>query len=170
MAEKQKSHEETWYGLMKTIRIPISVKFIPIKVEIPRCSTCEKRHSKAMLPYLICFFSFAIWFGYKLYCSGWGEEWYGYLLGILYTFAISAVVAAIFGIPVRYLINKVWKDTKDEGNTRDYEPIRKLIGCGFQYTKPDPAGSQGRKTVSEYKLSLTLKSIKEKGAYLIQNE
>ena len=42
--------------------------------------------------------------------------------------------------------------------TRDYPPIRKLVRCGFEFTRPDPAAGECKK-VDEKKFNEAINSI-----------
>jgi len=163
-AEEEYQYDEEWYGVFKQRMIPMSIEYIKAKVAIPRCKECYKKHSKSELPSNILMLTSIIVGTYLLFFkdgkADWITTWYMWILAIFLILLTSGLIGMIIGVPIRYLINSVFysDSSKDPGMTRDYPPIRKLVGCGFEFTRPDPAAGECKK-VNEKKFNEAINSI-----------
>lgn len=153
LAEEKYSKKETWYGITKVIRFPMGVRFLAVDVEIPRCQQCEKKHSTTVLPMIILFFigeAYGLYIFFSSLASSWSDQPLGTILVLGVITFLNMCATFIVGMIIKYAL---WlllyrNECCEEGDTRDYPPIKKLICCGFQYTKPDPAASRGAKTIN----------------------
>lgn len=164
-AEEEYQYEERWYGVLNNKVLPPIVEFISVDVSVPRCKECYKRHNIASLPtYVIGSISFILgvyFLFFKDKESGWADTWYSWALGLILVFFISGALAYVVGTPIRYIITSLFYSNKysDQGVTRDYEPIRKLIGCGFNFEKPDAVKDRGCRKISIDRFNETIISI-----------
>ena len=114
----------------------LNYKYTTANIEIPRCKDCEKKHDRASIPHIILFiaaFAFGIWF--LMQGKEWTEHWYYFCFGLFLDFMFSAIVSYIIGAPFRWIISAILK-CKDEEDTDDYPPIKKLKDIGFRSDKP----------------------------------
>lgn len=162
LANEKSSTIETLNAITKAHKMPISVDYISVDVEVPRCRRCEKKHSLSTLPTLSLFILFSLCFGWWLLTKGegWTDTWYMTVFGIIITFLLSSLAAVFVGAPIRLLINQFFqKGCKDLDDTDNYTPIKKLRSCGFSTKRPDGLGSQTDEILDKVKFSNTLSSI-----------
>lgn len=177
-ANEKLQHEETWYGVVKSHSIPLSVEYMKIKVSIPRCEECYNKHRAESLPLGICFlilFGISLFLIFSDFSTNFGkyenaEMVLAIFVALLLGFIISALVSVIIGKLLEYVIHSFFHSTdfKKEGDTRDYDPIRKLIGCGFNFTKPDAAKGKAYRKIDPAKFNDTIKSIIEKNDCIVE--
>ncbi len=148
-ATEDSALSKTVHGVTKSRLLPLSVDYISIDVEIPRCNECKKIHDKFDTPYLIVFIfaTFAIGWFLKTKGTGWFEgEWYRYVFSIIFTVFASALVSAIIGLLLKilsfFLFSRDKYQCKDNDDLEDYAPLQKLYKCGFTNHRPDAAASQ----------------------------
>lgn len=170
VADKESANVESLYAVTKTHSLPLSVEYICIDVEIPRCKRCASIHSQAsilLMPFFLILF-FLIGWAYIDSDTGWTDEWHLIIIGIVSDLIISAFLAVLLNKITRMIIMEIfYKGRKDEGNTREYGPIKKLLDCGFTFNKPDPAASAGRTPLDLNVLTNTLSKIQEEDGCLI---
>lgn len=176
-AVEKRQNNETWYGVLKSHSIPLSIEYVRIKVGIPRCEECYKKHSNETLPGCIIFLISFASIAYFIFVKGdnnydnheIAELCLGIFLQLLVCIIVSGIIAFVLGKIIEYTIHSFSTNNgKAEGETRDYDPIRKLIGCGFQFTKPDAAKSKGYKKIDIDRYNNALKSIIEKDDCIIE--
>lgn len=162
-ATKMHSYSEPWYGILKKISVPIGVKYIKVDVEIPRCQNCERNHRYASIPIIILFLACFIIFAFlSIRHGGWTDHWYMIVLLVFIDTLISFFVSAFVGIPIRKIINALfYANCRDEEDTEDYEPIKRLKRIGFSRKNPDGLGSQSSNLVKEEALDRTLHDISQ---------
>lgn len=160
-AMKKYAYSEPWYGIMKKLHFPIAVRYIKIYVEVPRCHKCKINHSKADVPSIILFFICLFIYAYLcIQQGGWTDHWYDILLLIFLDFIISLFVSMLIGTPIRMIINALFfSNCKDEEDTEEYEPIKRLRRIGFSRKRPDGLGSQSATLVKEEALNRILNDI-----------
>ena len=158
---------KTVYGVTKSRLLPLSVDYISVDVEIPRCNECKKVHDKFNTPYLIVFIiaTFAVGWFLKTKGSGWFEgEWYKYIFSIFITVIMSSTLTAIIALPLKilsfFLFSRDKYKCKDDDDLDDYAPLQKLHKCGFTNLRPDAARSQ-KDDINGYLFKKTVTSIKE---------
>jgi len=158
---------KTLYGVTKSRLLPLSVNYISVDVEIPRCNECKKVHDKFNTPYLVVFIiaTFAVGWFLKTKCTGWfGGEWYTYVFSIFITVIFSSILTAIIALPFKiisfYLFSRNKYKCKDDDDIEDYAPLQKLHKCGFTNHRPDAAYSQ-KDDINSYMFKKTLTSIIE---------
>ena len=158
---------KTVYGVTKSRLLPLSVDYISIDVEIPRCHECKKVHDKFNTPYTIVFIIATIATGWYLLTKGseWFDGvWYKYVLGIAATVVISTILTGIIALPLKilsfYLFSRDEYKCKDDDDLDDYAPLQKLHKCGFTNHRPDAAASQ-KDDINGYLFKKTITSIKE---------
>ena len=98
---------KTVYGVTKSRLLPLSVDYISIDVEIPRCHECKKVHDKFNTPYTIVFIIATIATGWYLLTKGseWFDGvWYKYVFGIAATVVISTILTGIIALPLKYFL------------------------------------------------------------------
>ena len=166
-ATEDSALSKTVYGVTKSRLLPLSVDYISIDVEIPRCNKCKEVHDKFNTPYLIVFIiaTFAAGWFLKTKGTGWFEgEWYMYVFSVFFTVVISAILTAIIGIPLKilsfYLFSRDKYKCKDDEDLDDYAPLQKLHKCGFTNHRPDAAYSQ-KDNINGYLFKKTITSIIE---------
>ena len=166
-ATEDSSLTKTVYGVTKSRLLPLSVDYISIGVEIPRCSECKKVHDKFNTPFLIVFIIATIAVGWflKTKVDGWFEgEWYNYVFSIIITVIFSSILTAIIALPLKilsfYLFSRDKHKCKDDDDLDDYAPLQKLYKCGCTNLKPDAARSQ-KDAINGYLFKETITSIKE---------
>lgn len=169
LAIEKSSYCETWYGIVKKISIPLGVKYLKVDVEIPRCKSCEHNHRYASIPTIILFLFFFILYAYLcIKHGGWTDHWYTLVLFVFIDLLISLFVSAFIGIPVRKIINSLfYAECKDEEDTEDYEPIKRLKRIGFSRNNPDGLGSQHSNTIKVETLDRTLHDISQNGDFRV---
>ena len=162
------SLEETWYAIAKTHSFPLSVEYISVIIEIPRCEHCKKIHDKAdsFSPFILLLsILFFMWF--FLFYIDWLADTWSTILGVF--------LSIIFGLFSGYLISafvsmlRTPNSIKESGNTRSYGPIKKLLDCGFQSNRPDAAASVGKQPLDRLLFTRTLNSIKTEDNCFILN-
>lgn len=175
-ATEDSALSKTVHGVTKSRLLPLSVDYISIDVEIPRCKECKKVHDKFNTPYTIAFIiaTFAaVWF-LKTKGTGWFEgEWYKYAFSIFFTVIISTFLTAIIALPLKilyfFLFSRDKYKCKDDGDLDDYAPLQKLYKCGFTNHRPDAAASQ-KDDINRYMFKEAITSIKEKDKCIIISE
>lgn len=156
---------KTVYGVTKSRLLPLSVDYISIDVEIPRCNECKKVHDKFNTPYLIIFLiaTFAVGWYLKTNCTGWFEgEWYRYVFSIIFSVIISSILTAVIGLPLKilsfFLFSRDKNKCKDDDDLDDYAPLQKLHKCRLKNHRPDAAYSQ-KDDINRDLLKKTINSI-----------
>ena len=146
-ATEDSALSKTVHGVTKSRLLPLSVDYISIDVEIPRCNECKKVHDKFNIWYTIVFFISIFPVGWFFMRIGWFEgEWYNYVFAIAATVVISTILTGIIGLPLKilsfYLFSRDDYKCKDDDDLDDYAPLQKLYKCGFTNHRPDAAASQ----------------------------
>lgn len=135
-AMESSANTEELYCVAKTKLL--NYTYVPIKVEIPRCKACAKKHSYACLPMVICFIVVLAIAVVKGIVPQWGNNSLAENLFLCFVVLfLSFVVGIILGYIPRMIMSKLVK-VKYEDSNEDYAPIKKLISIGFQKTKPKP--------------------------------
>lgn len=116
----------------------MSYDYVNVKVEVPRCKKCEKKHFLAVTPILLaCIIILVLYIIYGL-IPQWGNNslWINLLLictGIL----LSVFGGFIVGILPNKIIQSLMK-VKFDDDVDEYIPIKKLLKIGFRKDKPKP--------------------------------
>lgn len=170
-ASKKYSYRESWYGITQKHTFPISVNYIKIDVEIPKCRHCDSKHRIAFIPTFIIFvICFVIYAYLCIKHGGWTDHWYMILFLVFVDTLISLFVSAFIGTPIRKIINAIfYSDCKDEGDTEEYEVTKRLRKIGFSRNNPDGLGSQKRDLIELKKLDESLREI-HKAGFKVSNQ
>lgn len=133
-----------------------SYDYVYVKVEVPRCKKCSKKHSMASLPVFICILILVAIIIAKVIIPQWeGHTLWEMLLFTLLMLFLSVLGGTIIGFIPRWILFSLLK-VKNEDNIDEYSPIRKLKGIGFRRDKPKPhTHPRARFNEEHYKKTLT---------------
>lgn len=151
-ASAHSCYKTTWSGLTKVVELFSPPKYETVKVEIPRCRECEKRHYYFSIPYIatvaLCM-SLCLFLVIPALIPSWSEGVLGklWVAGLIMAFAyfVSSLLALIVqmiisGICKAILGKRLGKTTWDVSG---YPPIDRLTECGFTTYKPDNRSIKG---------------------------
>lgn len=125
------------YNLFSITRTKLmSYSYVNVKVEVPRCKKCNRRHSWAAIPMLIAFIVILVIFIIKGLIPQWGSNsiWMNLFLLFVAIF-LSLFGGVIVGILPNKIIQSLMK-VKFDDDVEDYSPIKKLLNIGFRKDKP----------------------------------
>ena len=135
-----------------------SYDYVYVKVEVPRCKECSKKHSIAFLPFFLCILIILAIVIIKVIIPQWnGHSVWEMLLFSLLMIFLSCLGGAIVGFIPRWIMFLLLK-VRNEDDVDEYSPIRKLKGIGFRKDKPKPH-THPRARFNEENYKKTLNSI-----------
>lgn len=169
IATQDSEYEQSWYGIISTGVVILSVKYMKINVIIPRCNRCKRVHFLCSIPLILILLSSFICACVFIYKNNNGVDvWYEWGIVILESLILSSLVSLIIGVPIRLGLSYFFKGIKDIENTQLYHPVMRLERLGFKSSKPDPAGSRGERKIKEERLADVLKEITIEDKCLIE--
>ena len=158
-ADESSGNTEEFYCVSKTNFA--SYDYIPIKVEVPRCKICAKKHAYSCLPIIICFLGLFVFLTIKFIVPQWLDaDFFGKAILLFTMFLLSCIGGGIVGYIPRYVISKF------EDSTSDYPPIKKLRDMGFSKEKPK-AHTHPEARFNKVIFEKTIKSIIEEDSCMV---
>lgn len=168
-AAEECEYEQSWYGIISTGIVTLSVKYIDVKVIIPRCNRCKRVHFWCSLPLLIVFITSFIYACISIYKTNSGADvWYEWGIMLLLSFVLASLVSLIIGVPIRWALSFCFKGIKDIENTQLYHPVMRLNRLGFKSSKPDPTMARSERKIQEERYIKVLNEIAVEDKCLIE--
>ena len=138
--KKEAADESLWYRhkmyyVTKKVIIPVGIEYTSEFVKVPRCKSCEKKHSKTLLPGMI------IW----LLSTG-GLLYYWLRQDdviILMAIILAVIIGGIVAGGAIWLFNAIFFEhlfkIKSDEDIDDYPPVKAMLDEGWTKNKPDAA-------------------------------